>query len=203
MKLLGSSPRPPRNGRRDAAAADRPNTHRPTGGQAANARCEDASCVGGPASSSGGLPEGSPRGSESEVDERSYVQAVLGCYVSLPGTASVTSRHDRRCARALFQRGVLLGVVKAAMVVAIARRTFRTGDPLPRVRALHFFLPIIDELLEEPCDPSYVGYLESKLRPLTAAKLRSVDAGLARPQRDAPGRGSPHPLREASSSRGR
>jgi hypothetical protein len=57
------------------------------------------------------------------------------------------------------------------MVLAVARRTFRQGHPLPRVRALHFFLPVIDELLEVPCEPGYARYLEQKLRPLAAAKV--------------------------------
>ena len=74
------------------------------------------------------------------------------------------------CARALFRRGVPLDVVKSAMAVAVARRTFRQGHPLPRVRALHFFLPVIDELLEVPCEPGYARYLEQKLGPLAAAK---------------------------------
>jgi hypothetical protein len=83
----------------------------------------------------------------------------------------VTSRHDRRCALELHRRGVPLEVVKNAMVVAVARRTLRRGESLPRVRALHYFLPVVEELLEFPCDPGYVQYLTNKLRPLAAAKL--------------------------------
>ena len=70
----------------------------------------------------------------------------------------------------LSARGIPLELVKSAMVVAIARRTFRTGDPLPRVRALHFFVPVVEELLETPCDPGYVEYLEQRLWPLAAEK---------------------------------
>lgn len=93
--------------------------------------CDAASSVGARVSSSSVSPEGSLKGSASdESAERDYVQAVLDCYLCLPGTASITSRHDRRCARALFRRGVPLDLAKAAMVVAVARRTFRTGDPL-------------------------------------------------------------------------
>jgi len=100
------------------------------------------------------------------------VRAVLECYLWLPGTAAITSRHDRKCAQALFRRGVPLDLVKSAMVVAVARRTFRKGGPLPRVRAVHYFLPIVEELLESSCDPGYVQYLETKLVPLANAKAR-------------------------------
>jgi hypothetical protein len=89
----------------------------------------------------------------------------------LPGTSSVTSRHDRRCVEQLYRRGVPLEVVTSALVVAVARRTFRRGrDPLPRVRAVSYFLPVVEEMLEFPCDPGYVQYLEHLLRPLATAK---------------------------------
>jgi hypothetical protein len=108
--------------------------------------------------------------------EAEFMQAVLDHYLWLPGTATVVSRHDRACARALFRRGVPLEVVRRAMTVAVARRTFRRRQPLPRVRALHFFLPVIDELLEVPCEPGYARYLEQKLGPLAAVKAAEREA---------------------------
>lgn len=127
--------------------------------------------VGDPASSSFGSAKRRPKESAStDPIEREYVRAVLECYLWLPGTADVTSRHDRRCAQQLYRRGVTLDVVKSAMVVAVARRTFRRGPPLPRVRAVHYFLPVVEEMLECPCEPGYVQYLEDRLRPLAAAK---------------------------------
>jgi hypothetical protein len=68
--------------------------------------------------------------------EAEFLWVVLDYYLWLPGTATVAPRHDRACARALFRRGVPLEVVKDAMAVAVARRTFLQCDPLPRVRAL-------------------------------------------------------------------
>ena len=121
-------------------------------------------------SSSGSAGSTRKESASGDPAERDYVRAVLECYLWLPGTASVTSRHDRKCAQALFRRGVPLELVKTAMLVAVARRTFRSGGPLPRVRAVHFFLPVVEELLETPVAPGYVQYLEHKLRPLAAAK---------------------------------
>lgn len=139
-----------------------------------------ASSVSAQASSSSGLRGQSPK---ERVDpaERDYVRAILDCYLWLPGTATVTSRHDRRCAQGLFRRGVPLEVVKSAMLVAVARRTIRRGDPLPRVRAVHYFLPAVEELLEFPCHPGYVRYLEQKLRPLAAAKAAGTGSSRAGP----------------------
>lgn len=140
-------------------------------------KSDAAASVAGLASWACGSAGMSPKESGSgDSAERAYVRAILDGYLSLPGTASGTSRHDRKCAQTLFRRGVPLDVVKSAMVVAVARRTFREGDPLPRVRALHFFLPVIDELLEEPCLPGYVDYLEQKLRTLAVDKLQRPQA---------------------------
>jgi hypothetical protein len=121
-------------------------------------------------SSSASAGSGRKESGSADPAVRDYVRAVLGCYLWLPGTATVTSRHDRSCAQQLYRRGVPLDLVRAAMVVAVARRTFRRGDPLPRVRAVHYFMPVVEELREFPCDPGYVQYLEHQLRPLADAK---------------------------------
>ena len=143
-------------------------------------RCLAASSAGEPGSSASGSRPLRPK--ESEPTEaaaaRSYVRAVLERYLWLPETPRVTSRHDRRCAEMLFRRGVPFEVVNVAFLLATARRTFRAGDALPPVRALHFFLPIIEELQEPGVwrsagDPSYIRYLEEKLRPLAAARQKT------------------------------
>ena len=147
---------------------------------------DDASSAAASASSSCASRETSRRDSASDWSaEREYVRAVLDYYLWLPSTACATSRHDRSCARALFRQGVPLSLVKAAMALAVTRRLFRAGDPLPRIRALHFFRPVIEELIEEPCDPDYIGYLEHKLRPLADQKVRSRGTPGVDPQHEA------------------
>jgi hypothetical protein len=102
--------------------------------------------------------------------ERVYVDATLATYVSLPGTPLRPSRRDRQLARELCRRLVPLRVVRAALVLAAARRTLRSGPPLPPVRTLHYFLPAIDEVLHQPPDPAYLAYLDAKLRPFASKK---------------------------------
>jgi hypothetical protein len=101
-----------------------------------------------------------------------YVTAVLLLYVSLPGTPSRASRQDRRLARSLFDNNVPLTAVRAALLTAAARRTFRsvTAPPLPPVRTLHYFLPALDEVLHIPPEPGYVDYIDAKLKPLVQQK---------------------------------
>ncbi len=102
--------------------------------------------------------------------ERVYVEAVLEAYSSLPGTPLRPSRQDRRLARDLCRRGVPLRTVRTALLIAAARRTIRSGPPLPPVRTLHYFLPVIEEVLALPPEPGYVEYLAAKLKPFASQK---------------------------------
>lgn len=102
--------------------------------------------------------------------ERLYLEAVLTAYSSLPETPTRPSRQDRRLARDLCRRGVSLRTVRTALLLAAARRTLRSGPPLAPVRTLHYFLPVIEEVLEQPPDPGYVDYLAAKLKPFASQK---------------------------------
>ena len=126
--------------------------------------------------------------------ERLYVRAVLERYLWLPVTPAQPSRQDRRCARALYARGIPLEVVEGALVLAATRRVFRPRDaaPLSPIGALHYFLPVITEVLAEPLPPGYREYLIGRLHPLTGV-------GCTR----STGRRSSRIVSEAKSSQGR
>ena len=115
---------------------------------------------------------------------RAYVQAVLELYVRLPGTRTTPSRLDRLLATTLHRRGIPLSLVRAAMLLAAARRTLRRPEaaPLPPVGCLHYFLPLIDEVSQTPLDPGYVDYLAGRLQPFmkptsTAGQKTSLPSG--------------------------
>jgi hypothetical protein len=95
-----------------------------------------------------------------------YVSTVLTLYVDLPDTPLRASVPDQRQARTWFDRGVPLSVVETALLLACLRRTARPPDapPLPRIRSLAYFQPVIDELLEHPTPGGYLEYLRLKLR---------------------------------------
>ena len=102
-----------------------------------------------------------------------YVTRVLEAYQQLPGTLGRVLRQDRKAALAFYRRGVDLEVVKSAFVLALARRAFRTGnDNLEPIRCLSYFVPIVEELIQEPPLPEYLDYLRSKL--VTAGLLHSA-----------------------------
>lgn len=98
-------------------------------------------------------------------DEDAYLAGLLRAYLSLPDTPSRARPADRRLARSLFQQAVPLDIVRAAFLLASARRAFRQpgATPLGTVRSLHYFLPVINELRLEPLDPAHLAYLSAKL----------------------------------------
>lgn len=50
------------------------------------------------------------------------------------------------------------------MLLATVTRLYRNGPPLPIIRSLHYFVPVVDEILRQPLPHGYVQYLEYKLR---------------------------------------
>jgi len=107
-----------------------------------------------------------------KTSQARYVANVLEQYVALPGTLRRVLRQDRRTAAALYRKRVPLNVVSNAFVLAVARRTFRSDkDSLEPIRCLQYFLPIVDELLQEPPLPEYLDYLQARL----------VNAGILHP----------------------
>jgi len=94
-----------------------------------------------------------------------YVARLLAQYQKLPGTLGRVLRDDRRTALALHAGGVPFGTVQNAFVLAIARRTFRSDAyALETIRALRYFLPVVQELVQEPPLPEYVDHLRLRLR---------------------------------------
>lgn len=92
---------------------------------------------------------------------------LLGLYLALPHTPSRASRYDRRLALELQQRKISWQAVETAFLLALARRCFRDPalPPLQPIRSLHYFLPVIEEVLSMEISPEYVQYLKRKLAP--------------------------------------
>jgi hypothetical protein len=103
------------------------------------------------------------------VTARSYVTSVLSIYVKLPDTPTQATVLDRQQAQRLFARGVPAETVETALLLASLRRLVRdrSAFPLPRVRSLAYFLPVIEELLPQAVRPGYLVYLRRKLHGLT------------------------------------
>lgn len=104
-----------------------------------------------------------------------YVRAVLDAYRRAPGTTGHLRPADRRLARDLYERGVAVGTVLDALLLASARR-FAHATPASqpaKVRSFAYFRDIIEELLRAPLDASYRQYLARTLERSVAARTSS------------------------------
>jgi hypothetical protein len=94
-------------------------------------------------------------------DPKNYLRSLTDLYHRLPETPGRLNRFDYRLAHDLLDRQIPLTVVEAALLLASARRTCRPAGarPLGPIRSLHYFLPVIEEVLQNPLPDSYLAYL--------------------------------------------
>jgi hypothetical protein len=102
----------------------------------------------------------------SPSDRNSYIQQVLELYRHTPGTVGRIGRADHQLAAELHLRGIPLATIEQAFVLAASRRCFRAPDasPLAPIRSMHYFIPVIEEVMANPLAADYVAYLKSKLK---------------------------------------
>ena len=112
-------------------------------------------------------------------DLETYRQTLLDLYLRLPDTPCRVSRHDVHLVRQLWERGIPLTTAETALLLASLRRAKRRPDALPLgpIRSLHYFLPVIEELLAQPVQESYLAYLRSKFTFHSATGNTTSDQG--------------------------
>jgi hypothetical protein len=100
-----------------------------------------------------------------QEESSGYTASVLKAYLQLPETPSKASFNDRQTAAMLHARGVPLFAVESALLLASMRRLGRSSDlpPLSPIRSLAYFLPVIQEVLDNPIADDYLQYLRMKL----------------------------------------
>lgn len=103
------------------------------------------------------------------------IERLLRLYLALPHTPTRASRYDRRLALELRQRQISWEALQTALLLAMSRRCLRDPSlaPLPPIRSLHYFLPVIEEVLSTEISPDYVRYLKRKLAPYLTPDLFS------------------------------
>jgi hypothetical protein len=106
------------------------------------------------------------------VSQEEYIRRVMEAYRKTPGTMGTVRRSDRSLALQLYQRGISVGVIENAFVLAATRRLTRPADapPLSTIRSLAYFLPVIEEVLGLRVNPDYFQYLRHKLERTTPAR---------------------------------
>jgi hypothetical protein len=103
---------------------------------------------------------------EHSISRDEYIQKVLDTYRQTPGTTGMIRRPDRLLAAQLHGRGVPLGAIENAFVLATSRRLIRPRNavPLNTVRSLAYFSPVIEEVLDLRINPEYFQYLRHKIK---------------------------------------
>ncbi len=99
------------------------------------------------------------------LNRTDYLKRLLDQYCGLPHTAARRpSPYDRLLADKLFNRKISLEIIDTAFLLAIARRTLRGSQapPLPPIRSLAYFLPLIDEVQRLTPDSAYLDYLRAR-----------------------------------------
>jgi hypothetical protein len=105
-----------------------------------------------------------------EGSDATFVAAVLTLFADLPDTPLRPSPADQSLARRLFTDAVPLPLIESALLLGTLRRLSRAPGlpPLPKIRSLAYFLPVIEELQLQPLPDGYLHYLRLKLRRLSA-----------------------------------
>jgi len=103
-------------------------------------------------------------------DEAAFVAALLTLYADLPDTPLRPSPADQTLARRLFADAIPLPLIQSALLLGTLRRLTRPPGlpPLPKIRSLAYFLPVVQELQTQPLPEGYLEYLRLKLRRLSA-----------------------------------
>jgi hypothetical protein len=92
---------------------------------------------------------------------QAYVRDLLHRYLATPGVHGRVRHADRELAARLYDQRVPLFAVQNAFIVAAARRTRHNAysTPMPPIRSLHYFVPVLREVLERPPGPRDIAGL--------------------------------------------
>lgn len=106
------------------------------------------------------------------MQRQEYVQRLIDTYRKTPGTTGHAYRQDRRFAEQLYERQIPLTVVENALLLASARRLLRPDDALllEAIRSLHYFRPVIDEVMKSTMNDDYFLYLRRKIAAIQKSK---------------------------------
>jgi hypothetical protein len=109
-------------------------------------------------------------------EEATYVAALIMLYIDLPETPLRPGRQDQSTAHKLYQQGVPLSLAEGALLLASLRRLLRDSDraPLPPIRSLAYFQPVITELQHQPLPEGYLDYLRRKFQQTATARGKAA-----------------------------
>ena len=101
-------------------------------------------------------------------NNQTYIHAVLELYLQLPDTPAYFSDLDYQQAEQWSVQQVPLDTVQLALLLAASRRANRPPQalPLPPIRSLRYFRPVLDEIQANRLSPKVNAYLRYKAEKL-------------------------------------
>jgi hypothetical protein len=104
----------------------------------------------------------------SDTPPQDYIHALLDLYLQLPDTPAYFSDLDHQQAQEWHQQQVPLQILQLALLLAAYRRASRSPQarPLPPIRSLRYFRPVVEELQANPPSPQVAAYLRYKAEKL-------------------------------------
>ena len=111
----------------------------------------------------------------SDPTSQDYIHAVLELYLQLPDTPAYFSELDHEQAEQWHQQQVPLETLRLALLLAAYRRASRSSQapPLPPIRSLRYFRPVLEELQAHPPSPQVAAYLRYKAEKLLNLAARA------------------------------
>jgi len=109
----------------------------------------------------------------SDTTPADYIHAVLDLYLQLPDTPAYFSDLDHQQAEEWQQQQVPLQTLVLALLLAAHRRASRSPQarPLPPIRSLRYFRPVLEELQANPPSPKVAAYLRYKTEKLLNLRI--------------------------------
>ena len=96
-----------------------------------------------------------------QAARQAYVRDLLHRYLATPGVHGRVRHADRELAARLYDQRVPLFAVQNAFILAAARRIRHNAydTPLPPIRSVHYFVPVLREVLDRPPGPRDIAEL--------------------------------------------
>jgi hypothetical protein len=95
------------------------------------------------------------------MSNAAFVVGVIELYRRFAGQHIRPRCADRELAAAWHRAGIPLDLIETAMLLTLTRRLARPSNavPLQPIRSLHYFIPVLDEVVSQPLAESYIAYL--------------------------------------------
>ena len=99
------------------------------------------------------------------VNGERYVDRVLRIYRATPTVLGHVRQADRALAKEWYDRRIPLYAVHNALILGATRRLLNNAfsTPMPPIRSLAYFVPILQEVLDRPPGPRDIAEILERL----------------------------------------